>query len=88
MADGYGDAERAQMLDGRAVVHVAALDLEAHAVQHLCQRAHRNAADAGQMRALAGDEIGENILLISHCIKSFPCAEHRRFTFYGFSIII
>ena len=88
MADGHGDAERAQMLDGRAVVHVAALDLEAHAVQHLCQRAHRNAADAGQMRALAGDEIGENILLISHCIKSFPCAEHRRFTFYGFSIII
>lgn len=38
MADGHGDAERAQMLDGRAVVHVAALDLETHAVQHLCQR--------------------------------------------------
>ena len=76
------------MLDGRAVVHVAALHLQAHAVQYLGKRAHRNAADTRQMCAFTGDEIGENVLLVVHTIKSFPCAMHRRFTFYGFSIII
>ena len=88
VADGNGNAKRAQMLDGGASVHVAALNLKPHAVQHFCKRAHRNAADACKMRALSGDEIGENILLVGHGIKSFPCAMHRRFTFYGLSIII
>ena len=56
VADGYGDAQGAQVLDRGAVVHVGALDDQAHAPQDFCQRTHGHAADANQMDPLTRDQ--------------------------------
>ena len=61
VADGDGNAQRAQVLHGGGVVHVAALHGESHGMQDLGERAHRHAADAGEVRPLAGYEIGIDI---------------------------
>jgi hypothetical protein len=61
VTDGDGNAQRAQVLHGGGVVHVAALHGESHGMQDLGERAHRHAADAGEVRPLAGYEIGIDI---------------------------
>ena len=61
VTDGHGNAQRAQVLHGGGVVHVAALHGESHGMQDLGERAHRHAADAGEVRPLAGYEIGIDI---------------------------
>ena len=61
VADGHGNAQRAQVLHGGGVVHVAALHGESHGMQDLGERAHRHAADAGEVHPLAGHEIGIDI---------------------------
>ena len=91
VADGHGNAERTQMLHRRAVRHVAALHTEAHARKHLGKRTHGNAADADKMRAFAGNEIREDVLLSVHSKIPFRVPQHRiflRFTFFSFAIII
>ena len=73
VALGDGDAQGLQPLDGGAVAHVGALDLQAHAPQHLRQGAHGDAADADQVDPLAGLEKilnGEGI--VHHRDASFP----------------
>ena len=57
MPDGHGNLHGTEMADGIALCHVRALDLEAHAVQHLRKRAHGHAADAHQMGPLAGENV-------------------------------
>ena len=61
VTDGHGNAQRAQALHGGGVVHVAALHGESHGMQDLGERAHRHAADAGEVHPLAGHEIGIDI---------------------------
>ena len=70
MAYGHGNAHGAQVLHGGAVGHVGALHRDAHALQHLGQRAHGHAADARQMDALAGLDI---------LVKVLDGMEHRSY---------
>ena len=61
VADGHGDAVVTQVLYSVAVGHIRALHGNAHALEHLGQRAHGHAADARQMDALAGLKICVNV---------------------------
>ena len=62
VADGHGDAHRAQVLHRVAVCHVGALHRDAHALQDLGQGAHTHAADARQVDPLAGVDILVKVL--------------------------
>ncbi|CAN3977049.1 Competence protein ComM, partial [Dysosmobacter welbionis] len=70
VADGHGDAQGPEVADRVALRHVGALDMEAHAPQHLRQGAHGHAADAHQMGPLAGDDIVADGMEIVHHEKT------------------
>ena len=61
VSNGNRDAKLAQMLDSPAVLHITAVDIKTHAVQHFSQRGHGDTADTAQMDALAG---GQKLLYI------------------------
>ena len=68
-----GNAQRAQPGHGGAVGLVTALDQEAHAVEHLRQRAHGHAADARQMDPAARGDVGGDFgVNMGHGTGSFP----------------
>ncbi len=54
VTNGNGDARLFQMIGGFALMHIGAGNLDAHAVEHHAQGAHRHAADADQVHMLAG----------------------------------
>ena len=60
VSDGDGDAKRAKMLHCGAFAHIAALHGKAHGEEFFRQRAHRHAADARKMHALAALQIRFN----------------------------
>ena len=84
MAYGHGNAHGAQVLHGGAVGHVGALHRDAHALQHLGQRAHGHAADARQMDALAGLDIlvkvldGMEHIIPPQTVKNLFSCKYRR----------
>ena len=57
VADGYLDAQGAQMLHGGALTHIRSGDAHTHTGENLGQRRHGDAADAHQMCPPTGDNI-------------------------------
>ena len=73
------DAQGAQVSNRFTFLHVRALDLQAHALEHLRQGTHGDAADPHQMGAFSRDQIGTNIVrVIEHRSSSFLSGAGRR----------
>ena len=78
------DTQAPQVLHSGAVLHVTALDLQAHAVQDLCQRTHGNAADTGEVDPAAGNDIGLDFGIdMGHGTGSFPNGFWPVFAFFA-----
>ena len=89
MAHGDRDAQGTQMLHRGAVGHVAALDRKSHAVEHLRQRAHGDASNAGEMDPAAGRHILLDLgFNMGHGKRSFPNGESRYLHFSRSYIIL
>ena len=71
-ADGNGHAPGPQTLDGVALHHIGALHQQTLTGQHLCQRTHGHAADAGQVDPDTGLEKVFEIHCGMHHIKLPP----------------
>ena len=79
VADGHGDAQGPEVADRVALRHVGALDMEAHAPQHLRQGAHGHAADADQVDAFLIFNVG----LIDRAIYPKPPDTFRLLDLYS-----
>ena len=78
------DTQAPQVLHSGAVLHVTALDLQAHAVQDLCQRTHGNAADTREVDPAAGNDIGLDFGIdMGHGTGSFPNGFWPVFAFFA-----
>ena len=85
MPHGDRNPQGAQMGDHWAVLHVASLDLQPHAVEHFSQRGHGDPANAAQMDTLPGMKI---FLYAGTHRCSSKKAEIRRYLLFCNSIII